>query len=349
MQGKVVVLTGGTSGIGEAAAIQLASMGARLVLVARDASRAEETLKRLRKISSGAANAHAAHVADLSLVSETRRVAREIAAAEPRIDVLINNAGLIAAQRQVTAEGYELTFATNHMAYFVLTQGLLPRLLDSAPARIVNTASEVHRGAKLDFGDLQSQHGYSGFGVYAKSKLANILFSNELARRLSSKGVTANSLHPGVVASRLGLHREGQRGDPSSARFLSAQGISPEEGAETIVYLASFPDGADGTDAANASGQYFNQSRAIAPSKEAQDRVVAQRLWKESERLAGIEYEPRGYQAGGVRLGGPRRPARKGATTSCRRQPSSSSSSSWSLPSWARPGRTRSPRRQSGT
>jgi retinol dehydrogenase-12 len=198
--------------------------------------------------------------------------------------VLINNAGLICARRQVTAEGQELTFATNHLAYFVLTHGLLGRLLASAPARIVNTASEVHRGAKLDFGDLQSEHGYSGFGVYAKSKLANVLFTSELARRLSGSGVTANSLHPGVVASRFGLPREGQGGDPSSARFLSAHGISPEQGAETIVYLASSQD------AAKASGQYFNQSRAVPPSKEAQDRAVAQRLWEESERLVGIDY-----------------------------------------------------------
>ena len=289
MQGKVVVLTGGTSGIGEAAAMKLARMGARLVLVARDASRAEAALKRLRKISSGAANVHTAHLADLSLAAETRRVAREIAAAEPHIDVLINNAGLICAERQVTAEGCELTFATNHLAYFVLTDGLLPRLLDSAPARIVNTASEVHRGAKLDFSDLQSERGYSGFEVYAKSKLANVLFTSELARRVSGKGVTANSLHPGVVASRFGLPREGQGGDPSSARFLSAQGISPEEGAETIVYLAS------SMDAASASGQYFNQCRAVTPSQEAQDRVVAKRLWEESERLEGMESKGQGW------------------------------------------------------
>jgi len=285
-----VVLTGGTSGIGEAAALKLAKAGARLVLVARDASRAEATLKRLQKVSPGTtpASAHTAHFADLSLVAETQRVAREIAAAEPRIDVLINNAGLICARRQVTAEGYELTFATNHLAYFVLTHGLLGRMLASAPARVVNTASEVHRGAKLDFSDLQSEHGYSGFGVYAKSKLANILFTGELARRLAGHGVTANSLHPGVVASRFGVPREGQGGDPSSARFLAAHGISPEEGAETIVYLAS------SADAAQATGQYFNQCRAVTPSHEARDQAVAEKLWEESERLGGIEYELRG-------------------------------------------------------
>jgi NAD(P)-dependent dehydrogenase (short-subunit alcohol dehydrogenase family) len=285
MQGKVVVLTGGTSGIGEAAALKLANMGARLVLVARDARRAEATLERLRRISPMAqATAHAAHLADLSLVAETRRVGQEIAAAEPRIDVLINNAGLISARRQVTAEGYELTLATNHLAYFVLTHALLPRMLASVPARIVNTASEVHRGAKLDFEDLQSEHRYSGFGVYAKSKLANILFTSELARRVAGRGVTANSLHPGIVASRFGVPREGQGGDPSSARFLSTHGISPEEGAGTIVYLAS------AADAGHVSGQYFNQSRAVMPSKEAQDRAVAEKLWEESEQLGRIEY-----------------------------------------------------------
>jgi NAD(P)-dependent dehydrogenase (short-subunit alcohol dehydrogenase family) len=294
MLGKVVVLTGGTSGIGEAAAVALAKRGARLVLVARDASRAEATLKRLQNVSPGTAResapapAHTAHLADLSLVAETRRVGRDIAAAEPRIDVLINNAGLICAQRQVTAEGYELTFATNHLAYFVLTQGLLARMLDSATARIVNTASEVHRGAKLNFSDLQSEHGYSGFGVYAKSKLANVLFTKELARRLSGSSVTANSLHPGVVASRFGLPRNGQAGDPSSARFLSTQGISPEDGAETIVYLAS------SAEATKSNGQYFNQCRSVAPSKEAEDRAVAEELWEESERLAGIKYEIKG-------------------------------------------------------
>jgi NAD(P)-dependent dehydrogenase (short-subunit alcohol dehydrogenase family) len=286
MQGKVVVLTGGTSGIGEAAAIQLARMGARLVLVARDATRAEATLKGLRKISPGAE--HTAHLADLSLVSETRRVGQEIAAAEPRIDVLVNNAGLICARRQVSAEGFELTFATNHLAYFVLTHGLVERMLSSAPARIVNTASEVHRGAKLEFSDLQSQHHYSGFGAYANSKLANVLFTGEIARRLSGSGVTANSLHPGVVASRFGLPRDGQGGDPSSARFLSAHGISPEEGAETIVYLAS------AADAPKANGRYFNQCRAVTPSKEAQNRTLAEKLWEESERLGGIEYGLKG-------------------------------------------------------
>lgn len=286
MQGRVVVLTGGTSGIGEAAALKLAGMGARMVLVARDPQRAEATLARLEKKSSG--ENHTVHFADLSSIAETQRVAREIAAAEPCIDVLINNAGVISARRQLTEEGIELTFATNHLAYFVLTQGLLERLLASAPARIVSTASEVHRGVRIDFDDLQSEKAYSGYRVYGKSKLANVLFTRELARRLAGTGVTANCLHPGVVASRFAQPRtvNGREvgGDPSAASFLAKQGISPEDGAETIVYLAFSPEVAGGT------GKYFNQSRETAPSKEALDIRSGERLWEESERLTGVEY-----------------------------------------------------------
>jgi NAD(P)-dependent dehydrogenase (short-subunit alcohol dehydrogenase family) len=280
MQGKVVVLTGGTSGIGEAAALQLAAMGARLVLVARDPQRAETILKRLK---SGVQ--HTAHIAELSHLAETKRVAQEIAAAEPRIDVLINNAGVMSAERQLTADGLELTFATNHLAYFVLTQALLSNLLASAPARIINTASEVHRGAHLDLADLQSEKRYSSYGVYGKSKLANVLFTRELARRLTGSGVTVNCLHPGVVASRFALPRNGKGGDPSAASFLASQGIPPEKSAEAIVYLASSPD------LAQTTGQYFNQSLLSTPSEEAQDDTTAKKLWKESEQLAGIHYE----------------------------------------------------------
>jgi len=280
MQGKVVVLTGGTSGIGEAVALKLAQMGARLILVARDPQRAEAALKRLTP-----GVKHAAHLADLSLLAETRRAAQEIAAAEPRIDVLINNAGVMSAKRQLTVDGLELTFATNHLAYFVFTQALLPRLLASAPARIINTASEVHRGARLDFADLQSEKDYSSYGVYGKSKLANVLFTRELAQRLAGTGVTVNCLHPGVVASRFAQPRSGQGGDPSAASFLASQGIPPEKSAEAIVYLASSPD------LAQTTGKYFNQSRLSTPSEEAQDDATAKKLWVESERLAGLNYK----------------------------------------------------------
>ena len=280
MQGQVVVLTGGTSGIGEAAALKLASLGARLVLVARDPQRAEATLKRLPP-----GVKHTAHFADLSRIAETKRVADEIAAAESRIDVLINNAGIMSARRQLTADGLELTFATNHLAYFVLTQGLLPNLMASAAARIINTASEVHRGARLDFNALQSEKSYSSYGAYGKSKLANVLFTRELAKRLDGTGVTVNCLHPGVVASRFAQPRNGQGGDPSAASFLASQGIPPEKSAEAIVYLASSPE------LSQTTGQYFNQSRLSKPSAEAQDDATAKKLWVESERLVGINYE----------------------------------------------------------
>jgi NAD(P)-dependent dehydrogenase (short-subunit alcohol dehydrogenase family) len=282
MPGEVVVLTGGTSGIGEATALQLAEMGARLVLVARDPQRTARILELLQRKSPTIK--HTAHFANLSRPSEAVRAAREIAAVEPRINILINNAGIMSARRSITADGLELTFATNHLAYFALTQGLLARLLASAPARIVNTASEVHRSTRLDFDDLQSENGYSGYGAYAKSKLANVLFTRELARRLVGTGVTANCLHPGVVASRFGQPRSGEGGDPSTANFLSNHGIPPEEAAEAIVKLATSPD------LAQVSGQYFNQTRAVTPSKEAQDWAVAEKLWKVSEVLAGVKY-----------------------------------------------------------
>src|SRR3984957_5374815 len=279
MQGKVVVITGGTSGIGEVAAERLSDLGAGLLLVGRAKTQGGAALTRLR--SGNASLAHSIYYGDLSHISEMKRLAAEIAVAEPRIDVLINNAGAMFGSRQITADNLELTFALNHMAYFVLTQGLLERLRASSPARIVNTASDAHGGCKLDFADLQSMRGYSGFKVYGRSKLCNILFTRELARRWSGKGLTANCLHPGFVATRFG---EGSGGILSRAvRLAKLFAISPEKGAETIVYLAS------SADVANVSGVYFHQCRPATPSTEARDDTAAQRLWMESSRIAGID------------------------------------------------------------
>jgi len=280
MQGKVVVITGATSGIGQVAAERLAGMGARLVLLARDKGRGEAALARLGERAPGAA--HSIHYADLSRLAEMKQVAAEIAAAEPRIDALVNNAGALFSSRHVTKDGLELTFALNHMAYFVLTHGLHERLLASAPARVINTSSNAHKRASLDLDDLQSANGYSGFKAYGRSKLANILFTRELARRLAGTGVTANCLHPGFVATHFGDESGGWLS--YAIRFWKKVfAISSEKGAETLVYLASAPE------VANVSGAYFYQCRPATPTKEAQDDAAAHRLWSESARLAGLK------------------------------------------------------------
>jgi NAD(P)-dependent dehydrogenase (short-subunit alcohol dehydrogenase family) len=279
MRGKVVVITGGTSGIGEVAAQRLANMGARIVLVARDKTRGEATMTRLR--SGNASPAHSVYYGDLSRLSEMKRLAAEIAAAEPRIDVLINNAGAMFGSRQMTEDNLELTFAVNHMAYFVLTLGLRERLFASSPARVVITASDAHKGRTLDFDDLQSTRGFGGINVYGRSKLCNILFTRELARHWSGEGVTVNCLHPGFVATRFGDSSGGLRSQ--AVRLARIFAISPEKGAETIVYLASSPD------VAGVSGEYFYQCRQATPTTGARDDAAARRLWMTSAKLAGIE------------------------------------------------------------
>ena len=279
MRGKTVVITGATSGIGQVAAEQLAAMGARLVLVARDKTRGEAALTRLHNLKPGVD--HTIHYADLSRLAEMKRVAAEIAAAESRIDVLINNAGALFATRHVTEDGMELTFALNHMSYFVMTQGLRERLLASAPARIINTSSDAHKGKQLDFSDLQSANNYKGFQVYGRSKLCNILYTSELARRLAGTGITANCLHPGFVATRFGDESGGMLS--LGVRIAKYIAISPQKGAATIVYLASSDE------VAQASGDYYYKCKKAIPTKEARDDDAAKRLWQESERLAGIK------------------------------------------------------------
>ena len=291
MKEKVVVITGATSGIGQIAAETLAERGARIVQVARDRDRGEAALKRLRERAPGID--HTVHYGDLSRLREIKRVAIEIAAAETHIDVLVNNAGAIFSRRRVTEDGLEMTFALNHMAYFVLTAGLRERLIGSAPARVVNTASDAHELGALAFDDLQSERAYahagflesmryggSGFRVYGRSKLCNVLFTQELARRLEGTGVTVNCLHPGFVATRFGDQAGGWIS--LAVRIAKHFALSPQEGAKTIVYLASSPD------VANVTGKYFDKCRPVTPSREAQDRDAAQRLWEDSERLAQL-------------------------------------------------------------
>jgi retinol dehydrogenase 12 len=279
MLGRTVVITGATSGIGQVAAERLAQLGARIVFIARDRARGEAALARLRSLGPGIEPA--VHYADLSLVAEMKRAATQIAVSEPIIDVLINNAGAYFAERQLTAEGLERTFATNHLAYFVITNLLLAQLKAARGARIVSTSSAAHRRGQVHFADLQSAQEYRGFAVYSNSKLMNILFTRELARRLGECGVTANCLHPGLVATRFG------DANPRATSFLfrcvkRLAGVSPEQGARTLIYLAS--SGA----AAGHTGEYFYHCRPAATSTRARNDADARRLWEVSAQLTGV-------------------------------------------------------------
>jgi NAD(P)-dependent dehydrogenase (short-subunit alcohol dehydrogenase family) len=276
---KTIVMTGATSGLGLAAAETLATpsrdWSARLVIIARDRARGETTLEKLRKRSP--AIRHAIYYADLSRLADVKRVAAEIAAAEPRIDVLINNAGNAFTKRRVTEDGLEMTFATNHMGPFVLTLGLLDRVRAAAPARIINTASMTYASAHLDFDNLQLERGFSGAHAYANSKLCNVLFTRELARRLAGTGVTVNCLHPGFVATGLG-HEDG--GIEAVWGISTAGALTPEQGSRTLVYLAASPE------VENITGEYFSNRRPERLTREAMDETLARKLWEVSEQIA---------------------------------------------------------------
>ena len=280
MKGKTCLVTGATSGIGLVAAEELARRGAALILVGRDSGRAAAALDRIK--SRVPAAQVALRIADLSRLAEIRRLAADLLANAGRIDVLVNNAGAFFDRHKLTEDGLERTFALNHMAYFLLTNLLLAKIREAAPARIVNVASAAHLGATLDFSDLTGRRDAKGWPAYRCSKLANILFTAELARRLEGSGVTANCLHPGFVATRFG-----DAGNTLATRaFLGlakrVMAITPEEGARTIVHLVSAPE------VAGVSGRYFVKSREAQPSPAAQDAVAARRLWEESARIAGI-------------------------------------------------------------
>jgi NAD(P)-dependent dehydrogenase (short-subunit alcohol dehydrogenase family) len=289
LDGKVIVITGATSGIGQVAAEALAAKGARIVQVARDRGRGEAALTRLRTIAPGVA--HTIHDADLSRISEMKRVGRAIADAEPRIDVLVNNAGAMFGFRELTEDGLERTFALNHLAYFVLTDSLRERLTTSAAARVINTSSSAHRAGTIELDDLQSERAYrsgrwewmriggAGYRVYARSKLCNILFTRELARRFAGTAVTANSFHPGFVSTRFGDASGGLIA--FGLRIAKRFALTPEQGAETLIYLAASPD------VERLTGEYFVKSRPAMPTPAAQDDEMARRLWEETARIAG--------------------------------------------------------------
>jgi retinol dehydrogenase 12 len=276
MRGKVCVVTGATSGIGKAAAAALAKLDAELVLVGRDRGRTEAAAA---QIGSTGAPPPKAEIADLSSMDQVRALAARLAALE-RIDVLINNAGLVLGEHRVTPDGFEHVFAVNHLAPFLLTNLLLPKLTASAPARVITVTSDAHTAASLDLDDPNLEHRWDSWRSYANSKLANILFTRELARRLDGTGVTANCAHPGVV--RTGFGREARPllrlGLMIGRPFL----LSPERGADTIVYLASSPE------VTGQTGGYYVRRRRREPSAAARDDAAARKLWEISEKMTGL-------------------------------------------------------------
>ncbi len=281
MQGKTVVVTGATRGIGFETTRGLAALGARVVMISRDARRTEEQAAVIRTATGN--TAVETLQADLSVQADVRRVAGEILDRCPRIDVLVNNAGAVFSSRKETVDGLEMTFALNHMNYFLLTNLLLDRLKASAPARIVNVASAAHTMGKIKFDDLQHARSYSGFSAYGDSKLMNILFTYELSRRLSGTGVTANCLHPGFVASGFGKNDSPLM--KAGIALMRPFQISAVKGAQTSIYLASSPD------VEGVTGKYFSNRRAVDSNKASYDIATAQRLWEETARIVGLPAE----------------------------------------------------------
>ena len=278
MAGKTVLVTGGTGGIGKATAAGLAAVGARVGIVGRDLSRTRAAAAEIAATSGNPAVDPFG--ADMSAQAEVRRLAREVLDGYPRLDVLVNNVGGFWSTRRVTADGLEHTFAVNHLAGFLLTELLLDRLKASAPARIVTVSSGAQANGRIHFDDLQGERGYSGQRAYNQSKLANVMFTYELARRLEGSGVTATVLHPGVV--RTGFAAE----DPSPLWKILLPLIrpllkTPEKGAATSIYLASSPE------VGGVTGTYFVNSKPKTSSKSSYDQAAAARLWRISVDLVG--------------------------------------------------------------
>ncbi len=279
VRGKTIVITGATDGIGLAASPELAKRGARVLMVGRNPEKtaaAEAEVKR----RSGSAEVSSL-LCEFAFQSAIRRLAGQILERCERIDVLVNNAGGVNKKRWLTEEGIEATFTVNHLGYFLLTRLLLERLVASAPARVVCVASIGHRQGTIDFDDLGFEKGYAIMKAYCRSKLANVLFANELARRLAGTGVTVDSLHPGTVATNI------WSGAPGWAKLLLALFarpffISPEKGAARIVQLAAAPE------LEGSTGNYFEDGKIVWPSRKAQDEAVARRLWQVSSELVGL-------------------------------------------------------------
>lgn len=279
MNGKICLVTGATNGIGKAAAQALAQMGATVVVVGRDAQKTARVTEEIKSIS---ANQNVDFLlADLSSQQEVRRLAEEFKSKYSHLHVLLNNAGGTFATRQLSVDGIEMTFALNHLAYFLLTNMLLETMKASAPARIINVSSDAHSGGRIDFDNLQGEQIFSSFGPYGNSKLANILFTTELARHLEGTGVTANALHPGLTSTGFGRNNPGFLMKIMGA-VIPLIARSPEKGAETSIYLAS------STAVQGITGKYFVDSKVTQPAPQAADRAVAIRLWDVSTQMVHL-------------------------------------------------------------
>jgi NAD(P)-dependent dehydrogenase (short-subunit alcohol dehydrogenase family) len=277
LTGRICVVTGSTRGIGRATAESLARLGAKVVLVCR---RPSEGAKLAKEITGASAEPPAVVTADLSSQSSIRSAADEVRTRFPALHVLVNNAGVFTRRRKTTVDGFELQFAVNHLAYFLFTNLLLDPLQTGAPSRIINVSSGAHSGTTIDFDDLQGDLGYDGNQAYSRSKLANILFTYELARRLRGTGVTANCLHPGVIATKL---LADYMGVPVAGGALARTfGARPEKGADTIVYLASSPE------VEGITEKFFVDKRAVPSSRASYDEAAARRLWEVSAQLTGL-------------------------------------------------------------
>jgi NAD(P)-dependent dehydrogenase (short-subunit alcohol dehydrogenase family) len=281
MHGKTVLITGANQGIGKATAMALAAEGASLVLVCRNADKARGAIADIERAGGAGAPKVELLVGDIGSQADIRRVAAEFKTKHQRLDVLINNAGVIVTSRRTTVDGLEETFAINHLGYFLLTDLLVDVLKASAPSRVVSVSSEAHRSGRMTWDDLQfATRKYSAIGAYGQSKLANILFTRELARRLEGSGVTANCLHPGVIASGFGSTYGGFA--KILAKVASPFLASPEQGARTSVYLAS------SAEVEGITGKYFDKCKERRPAATALENGAPERLWTISEELTGL-------------------------------------------------------------
>ncbi len=279
MKGKVCLITGANRGIGKATALGLARRGATVIIHCRSRLLGETTREEIVAVTGN--EAVEVMVADLASRGAVRRLAEEVQRRHVTLHVLVNNAGLAKRRHTLTEDGLETTFTVNHLAPFLLTNLLLDTLKGSAPARIVNVASMVHWWGKIDFNDLQGVERYNLGKAYNQSKLANVLFTNELARRLEGTGIDVNCVHPGLVATDFSREYTGFKGLMANKLWRSFM-RSPEQGADTVIYLASSPD------AAGVTGKYFANRRAVRSSKASHDPALARRLWEVSERLTGL-------------------------------------------------------------